>query len=309
MTAQDHIYRDPKQRLVDFAFDHAVAEVFPDMIRRSVPAYETVVPLTALLAARHLAGARPENLAGPAPPLDPVPFPERTEPPGRAPSQERVASQRHATSLQQTTSLEWAASSPDTGENSSAAGVELDSVGPVFDLGCSLGATTLALLHLLEDKPCRIVAVDNSQPMLDRAVRLVEDERVEFRLQDIRETDVSGADVIFMNYVLQFLPPAERLRLLTRLRKQMVPGGLLLLSEKIDFAGAGDQAFFDATHLAFKRANGYSELEVSGKRNALENVMIVDTEETHVERLHSAGFATVRTWFRCLNWASFLAWA
>ena len=145
--------------------------------------------------------------------------------------------------------------------------------------------------------------------MLDRARGLVQDERVEFRLQDIRETDVSGADVIFMNYVLQFLPPAGRRDLLTRYREQMATPGLLLLSEKIDFARAEDQAFFDAAHLAFKRANGYSELEVSGKRSALENVMIVDTEETQVERLQRAGFTGVKTWFRCLNWASFLAWA
>ena len=297
MTVKDHIYRDPENQLVDFAFDNAVADVFPDMIRRSVPAYETVVPLTGLLAARHLAGERPGSLAVQAT------FPERAAPP------ERTASPRRAASLEQTVSLERVEPSPDSGAKRGAPGVESDSVGLVFDLGCSLGATTLALLRQLEDRPCRIVAVDNSQPMLDRAVRLVEDERVEFRLQNIRETDVSGAEVIFMNYVLQFLPPGERLGLLTRYREQMAPGGLLLLSEKIDFTGAEDQAFFDAAHLAFKRANGYSELEVSGKRSALENVMIVDTEETHVERLRSAGFATVRTWFRCLNWASFLAWA
>ena len=235
---KDRIYQSPQNQLVDFVFDDAVAGVFPDMIRRSVPAYETVVPLTGLIAARHVAD--PDAL--------------------------------------------------------------------VFDLGCSLGATTLGLLRQLGDKPCRIVAVDNSPSMLDRAVEHISDSRVEFRLQDIRETDVSGAHVILMNYVLQFLPPADREALIKRFHKQMAPGGLLLISEKIDFADGRDRHFFAETHLAYKKANGYSELEISQKRTALENVMIVDTEHTHLKRLRTAGFSPVKTWFRCLNWASFLAW-
>ncbi len=258
---RDRIYRDPQNQLVDFAFDEAVAGVFPDMIRRSVPAYETVIPLTGLIAARHLAGAG-------------LPEADDTRPTGTIPA------------------------------NSAATANAL-----VFDLGCSLGATTLALLRQLGDKPCRIVAVDNSRPMLDRATELVTDSRVEFCLRDIRETEVGGAQVVLMNYVLQFLPPADRPALLSRFRKQMAPGGLLLISEKIDFAAMPDRQFFTAAHLAYKKANGYSELEISRKRTALENVMVVDTEEAHHDRLWEAGFSPVRTWFRCLNWASFLAWA
>ena len=273
MTGRDRIFRDPKHQLVDFAFDSSVAEVFPDMIRRSVPAYETVVPLTGLLAARHLAGAMP----------------------GRRIGQDAAAESEPA--------------APDTDTEPGKSSGSAPPRGLVFDLGCSLGATTLAVLSQVGDAPLRIVAVDNSKPMLERAAELVDDRRVEFRLQDLRATDVSGADVILMNYVLQFLPPADRQALLSRFRKQMAPGGLLLLSEKIDYAGAEERAFFDATHLAFKQANGYSDLEVSRKRTALENVMIVDTEEAHLARLQTAGFKSVNTWFRCLNWASFLAWA
>ena len=247
---RDRIYRDPQNQLVDFAFDDAVANVFTDMIRRSVPAYETVVPLTGLIAARHLSGVGNAQ-------------------PGKTPPHNAL----------------------------------------VFDLGCSLGATSLALLRQLDNNTCRIIAVDNSRSMLDRATAEVVDDRIEFRLQDLRETDVSGAQVVLMNYVLQFLPPPDRPAVLSRYRAQMAPGGLLVLSEKIDFANAGDQEFFAATHLAYKKANGYSELEISQKRTALENVMTVDTEEAHIDRLQKAGFSQAKTWFRCLNWASFLAWA
>jgi tRNA (cmo5U34)-methyltransferase len=80
------------------------------------------------------------------------------------------------------------------------------------------------------------------------------------------------------------------------------------VSEKIGFDDAAVHDYYTALHLAFKRANGYSELEISQKRQALENVMIPDTIATHEKRLRTAGFARSELWFRCLNWASFIAY-
>ena len=236
MDHKDRLFQQKRPQIVDFAFDEAVAEVFPDMIRRSVPGFETVVPITGLIAAESL----PEG-------------------------------------------------------------------GLAYDLGCSQGATTLALLHAVGSKPCRIVAVDSSAPMLDRAAANIEDPRATFLEQDIRQTDVAGASVVLLNYVLQFIPPADRQALLDRCCEALLPGGLVILSEKIRFSGKADQAWSESLHIAYKKANGYSDLEVSQKREALENVMIVDTEAEHRQRLEDAGFKTVRTWFRCLNWCSMVA--
>ncbi len=57
----------------------------------------------------------------------------------------------------------------------------------------------------------------------------------------------------------------------------------------------------------FKRRNGYSELEISQKRNALENVLIRNTEQEHMERFAEAGFSRAVKWFQCYNFASFIA--
>ena len=236
MSHKDRLFQQKRPQIVDFAFDEAVAEVFPDMIRRSVPGFETVIPITGLIAAQRL----PEG-------------------------------------------------------------------GLAYDLGCSQGATTLALLHALGERPCQIVAVDSSAPMLERAAANIADPRVTFREQDIRQTDVAGASVVLLNYVLQFIPPADRQALLHRYCDALAPGGLVILSEKIRFSEAGEQAWSEALHIAYKKANGYSDLEVSQKREALERVMIVDTEAEHRQRLKAAGFKTVRTWFRCLNWCSMVA--
>jgi len=176
----------------------------------------------------------------------------------------------------------------------------------IYDLGCSLGATTLAILGQLGEHDARIVAIDSAAAMIERAREQLTDPRVEFRLADVRDLTLEPAAVVILNYVLQFVPPDDRLALLTRIRAALAPGGLLIVSGKIRFEDPAEQAFHEAAHLDFKRANGYSELEISGKRSALEGVMIVDTEAQHRQYFSAAGFRTVRKWYQCLNWAAFL---
>lgn len=86
-----------------------------------------------------------------------------------------------------------------------------------------------------------------------------------------------------------------------------MPGGALILSEKLRFEDAEAHALLTDLHVAFKRANGYSELEIAQKRSALENVMHPDSLEEHRERLLAAGFSKVVPWFQCLNFASLIA--
>ena len=234
---RDEVFRDPQQQIVDFVFDETVAAAFTDMIRRSVPGYEVVVPMTGLLAARAL---------------------------------------RHCASQ------------------------------VVYDLGCSLGATTLAVLRASGDESVQINAIDNSPAMLERATELISDDRVNFVEADIAKLEFEPCAVVLMNWVAQFLSPATRLEVLQRIRQQLDPNGLLIVSEKIRFTNPEEQTYCEQAHLDFKRANGYSELEISQKRVALENVMIIDSEAEHTERFHAAGFGSVQKWFQCLNWASFL---
>jgi tRNA (cmo5U34)-methyltransferase len=213
------------------------------MIRRSVPGYELVVPMTGLLAARTVTG---------------------TDAPR------------------------------------------------IYDLGCSLGATSLAILRALsalgtEAPELSILAVDNSPAMLAEARAAVRDERVRFVEADIVTLPLLPACAVTMNWVLQFLPPDVRPSLLARVHDALTPGGLLLLSEKVRDDDPDAESFNRAAHEDFKRANGYSDLEISQKRTALEQVLRPETIETHVSRLRAAGFAEVRVWFQCLNWAAFAA--
>ena len=150
---------------------------------------------------------------------------------------------------------------------------------------------------------CEIIAIDNSSAMLERAQQSrTWDSRVTFLQSDVCDVEICDASVILMNYLLQFVEPDRRLPLLKIIRDGLRPGGALIFSEKI----AGDDEF-DSIHEDFKLANGYSDLEVSQKRSALEKVMVPDTLDGHRERLAAAGFDEVSIWFRCLNWVSLIA--
>jgi len=237
---QDELYARPREMIIDFRFDDQVARVFPDMIRRSVPGYDTIIPLLGLFAERY---AQDES--------------------------------------------------------------------NIYDLGCSLGAATIAMRRYLDKPGCRIIAVDNAEAMIAQCRGNLEtshsDVPVTLHCADLRDIEINNASLVVMNFTLQFIPPDQRLALLERIHAGMLAGGALIIADKIVFPDQKQQRFEEELHLAFKKANGYSELEISQKRSALEKVLIPDTLETQLARARQAGFSQAHTWFQCFNFAALCA--
>lgn len=178
----------------------------------------------------------------------------------------------------------------------------------VFDLGCSLGEAALVIADQTEAFDCEIVAVDNSAAMIDKC-RAHEGvgRAIEWRCEDIRDTEIANASMVVLNLTLQFLPPAERSPLLEKIYRGLRPGGVLVLSEKTVFDDSAENARMTELYQGFKKTMGYSDLEISQKRNALENVLIPDSESHHLERLEGIGFSEVYQCFRGFNFVSWLA--
>lgn len=237
---KDTIFSAPIEKLGDFTFDESVAEVFPDMIQRSVPGYSNIITAIGMLAERFVT------------------------------------------------------------ENTN-----------VYDLGCSRGAATLSARRHIRQPNVKIIGIDNSQPMVERCRQHVNayhsDIPVEILCDDIRQVEIKNASMVILNFTLQFLPPEDRLALLEKIYAGLTPNGLLVLSEKFRFEEENVNDLLIDLHHQFKRANGYSELEVSQKRTALENVMRTDSVETHKARLKSVGFSHIELWFQCFNFGSMIA--
>lgn len=180
-----------------------------------------------------------------------------------------------------------------------------------YDLGCSLGAVTLAMRNSIPHDDCTIIAVDNSQAMISLCRNIISQERgrlpVEIVCDDIRNVAIKNASVVVLNYTLQFIAPECRLPLLKRIFTGMVEGGVLILSEKLAFSDNRQSKEFENLHQKFKLMNGYSQLEISQKRTAIDNILIRDTINDHMKRLTQAGFSNSSIWFQCLNFSSLIA--
>ncbi len=187
--------------------------------------------------------------------------------------------------------------------------VQLDT--NIYDLGCSLGAASFSIRQKLIEPSCKIIAIDNSKAMVERC-RLIQssynfDMSIEVIEGDINELTMENASIVVLNFTLQFLPISERLPLLKKINQALKPGGILILSEKLQMETAEmDEAIIDLHH-KFKKRNGYSDMEIAQKRAALENVLIPDTRESHKKRFADAGFNHYETWFQHYNFVSFLA--
>lgn len=236
----DLIFSNKHSQVKDFTFDAQVVEVFPDMISRSVPGYNTIIDTIGRL------------------------------------------SQQYVT------------------DNSN-----------VYDLGCSLGAATLAMRKAINANNAHIIGIDNSAAMVERCTMHVNafkgDTPVTIQEADIMQTPIENASMVVLNFTMQFIAPEQRKTLINTIAKGLNPGGILLLSEKLVAQDDVCNSLLIDLHHDFKRANGYSELEIAQKRTALENVMKPDSLDCHKSRLTDAGFNHITPWFQCYNFFSLIA--
>ena len=224
----------------DFAFTERVAEVFDDMLSRSIPHYRTVIDGMAQLLAELL--------------------------PDRA---------------------------------------------TVYDLGCSTGTTLLELSRCLVAKQFRYIGIDNAQAMLEKArnksAMFSKSNQLTFQQGDITTCPMPDVAGIVCNYTMQFLRPVTRQAFVRRLYAGLPQGGVLLLSEKsIAHSSLLNRAFIGIYH-DFKRQQGYSELEIAAKREALENVLVPFSLEENIAMLRQAGFGEIEVFFKWFNFSSLVA--
>ena len=182
----------------------------------------------------------------------------------------------------------------------------------IYDLGCSLGGVTFEICKQLRESEFNLIAIDNSEAMIERIVERKArigglENRVEIVWEDINDTAIENASVVILNFTLQFLPPERRNPLIKRIYNGLIPGGILVLSEKIILDDQSLNDLFIEMYHKFKESNGYSELEISQKRLALENILIPEPISIHKSRHVSTGFQSFEVWFQYLNFASMIS--
>ncbi len=225
---------------VDFTFNDQVAEVFDDMLARSVPCYRQVIDMSGKLLE---AFVRDGDL--------------------------------------------------------------------IYDLGCSTGRPLIALAEILKSKKVRYIGMDNSEAMINKArlkaLMYSRHNQIDFDLADITSAPLEPCRTVLLNYTLQFLRPVSRAPFLKKIYEALQPGGILILSEKIISPHSCLNRCFIQAYLDFKRGQGYSEIEITKKREALENILIPFSIAENRDLLAAAGFTSCETFFQWFNFVSFAA--
>ncbi len=237
---KDNLFREKREKIDDFHFGQATAQVFDDMLDRSVPFYGEIQRLMAELSADFaVEGSR------------------------------------------------------------------------LYDLGCSTGNTLVCLDQILPPN-LHFVGVDASAEMLEQArTKLTASgTRRSFELvqQNLEQgLVIQDASVVILNLTLQFVRPIYRDRLIADLTRGLREEGCLILVEKLVSPNPVLNRLFIRNYYQFKQRNGYSELEIAQKREALENVLIPYQFEENRELLLRNGFVEVEVFFRWYNFCGMIA--
>lgn len=181
----------------------------------------------------------------------------------------------------------------------------------LYDLGCSTGTTLLALDPVVSSG-VTFVGVDSSSDMLDEAHHKFDQHSLEHTCELICQNlenglSVENASVVIMNLTLQFIRPLHRNQVIRTIAGGVREGGCLILVEKVLSREPSLNRLFIKYYHDFKKRNGYSELEIAQKREALENVLIPYHEEENRELLLNNGFQSCETFFRWYNFCGMIA--
>ena len=181
----------------------------------------------------------------------------------------------------------------------------------VYDLGCSTGTTMIGMNSLIQND-IKFVGIDDSADMLKKCESKLQEagftRPYELQTADLHQNvEIKNASVVVLCLTLQFIRPIYREKLLKTIADGLVPGGVLILTEKILAEDSLFNREFIKYYYNYKRRNHYSELEISQKREALENVLIPYKLSENIHMLRECGFSHCETYFKWYNFTGIIA--
>lgn len=177
----------------------------------------------------------------------------------------------------------------------------------VLDLGCST-ANTLLKIYQKADVKLELIGLDNANAMLEiaRQKALAYGAKLDLRFADMLECELPESNFIISNYTLQFIRPLDRASFVQKIYNSLQKNGLCFISEKIIYEDKKLDKQMIEMYKNFKKTQGYSEFEISQKREALENILVPYTEEENVKMLQNAGFKSIQSIMKWGNFMTFL---
>ena len=179
----------------------------------------------------------------------------------------------------------------------------------IYDLGCSTASTLINISQKSNNLNLELIGIDNSDAMLNRAKNKANAYGIDLTLinDDIFNITFKKSSVMISNYTLQFIRPLQREEFIKKVYDSLEIGGVFIFSEKTICENNTLNKQFIDEYYSFKKNQGYSEFEISQKREALENVLIPYTYEENKKMILDAGFKNFDCIFKWINFATFIA--
>lgn len=179
----------------------------------------------------------------------------------------------------------------------------------VCDLGTSTGEILLKLAKRHNQRPnLRFIGLDREQGMIDEARRKCKsDPRIEFECVEIIQAELPRADFVVAYYVMQFIRPAFRQDVFSRIYNSLQWGGAFLFFEKVRGPDARFQDIMTGLYMDYKLERGYSSEEIVAKSRSLKGVLEPFSTEGNYDLLRRAGFKDITTIMKYVCFEGILA--
>lgn len=189
------------------------------------------------------------------------------------------------------------------------ASLALSNGGRVYDLGSSTGNV---LFELAKSTPTHtgLIGLDSSLAMVQRArlkARAYEACNITFLHQDFLEYEFLPSEVMIASWTMQFVRPLMREKMISKIFQSLKSEGVFLMSEKMLSSDKVLDRLMIEKYYQYKASQGYSQIEINQKREALENVLVPYTQEENFSMLKNAGFRSVEILFKWVNFALLIA--
>lgn len=181
----------------------------------------------------------------------------------------------------------------------------------VLDFGCSTGTTLISLSKAI--CPSHLISFrgfDNSLPMLEKARNRAQnaEQVIDFQFQDLNQSfEIPVCSVAIFNLVLQFLQPSRRGSLVEDLYKSLMPGGLVIVIEKVSPEDESLLHLWTTLYHQFKKRQGYTDIEILRKQAALTKVLIPWKASETMALFKDSGFSKIESIFQWQHFMGFMA--
>ena len=177
----------------------------------------------------------------------------------------------------------------------------------VYDLGCSTGLYTKQLAIKYQSKSPQIKAFDIETKMIHYAKKKNNHKCISYFAKDITKIRIHNADAVTSFYTIQFIEPAKRQEVISKIYKGINWGGAFIWIEKVRGTDARFQDMLTQLYDEFKIDQGFSNDEIMNKRKSLKGVLEPFSTAGNFGLLRRAGFRDIMIIFKYLNFEGYLA--